>query len=147
MTKPLAALALWLAFAAPASASGLCDLALRLDGLIVAETGYTPAPACPDITMATLGAPGAQRSQAGAFYPATGRIELAPDLDLTTVIGQSFLLHELVHAAQHRSGRAGHCLAALEAEAYALQADYLMTHGEPREAAITRLLGGMITGC
>lgn len=147
MTKPLAALAFGLALTSPAHASGLCDLALRLDGLIVEQTGYSPAPACPQIAMATLGAPGAQRSQAGAYYPAIGRIELAPDLDLGTVIGQSFLLHELVHAAKHRSGREGHCLAALESEAYRLQADYLMTHGEPREAAITRLLGGMITGC
>ena len=127
----------------------LCDLALHLDAEVAEVTGYTQAVTCPDIRFAPLGGAAAQRSQAGAYYPETGAIELALHLDLATAEGRGFLLHELVHAAQYRAGRQHNaaCPAALEAEAYALQADYLFREGATEEAAMSRLLSGLLGAC
>lgn len=136
-------------FAAPVAAQDLCPLVAQLNREIVARTGYTrPAP-CPEIGFSVLPAGGALRSQAGAFFPDTGRIELAPDLDLTTALGQSFLLHELVHAAQYMAGaeRRVRCPAALEAEAYRVQADFLRDQGLGRDALMTGMLADHLGSC
>ena len=111
-------------------------------------TRYQPI-ACPVTGFAALEAKAGMRSQAGAFYPKTGRIELAPDLDLGTAYGQSFLLHEMVHAAPFAGGAdpTAPCPAALEAEAHAAQAQFLQEAGLSREALLTRLLGGQLGAC
>ncbi len=134
---------------APALASDMCALAMDMEARIAERLGYAPGAACPEITFALPVAGAVQRSQAGAYDPMTGRIDLAPDLDLRTAYGQSFLLHELVHAAQYRAGRdrAVPCPAALEAEAYREQADFLLEAGLPREAVLTRALGAQLGGC
>ena len=89
------------------------------------------------------------RSQAGAFCPDTGAIELAPDLDLSDAFGQSYLLHELVHAAQYANGAQDNarCPAVLEAEAYTVQSDFLRARGLGREAVTMRLLAGQLGTC
>lgn len=126
----------------------LCPLVAELNALVVQETGHTPPP-CPRIGFAALSATGALRSQAGAFFPLTGAIELAPDLDLTAAFGQSYLLHELVHAAQHANGaqKTARCPAALEAEAYTVQAAFLRVRGLGREAVMMRLLADQLGAC
>lgn len=130
----------------PAAAEPVCALALALDARIVAVTGDPPLTACPVIGRAL--AAGGLRSQAGAFDPATRRIELAADLDLDTPWGQSFLLHELVHHAQARGDRiTGACEGRLEAEAYTLQADFLRETGAAREARIVTALGAILGQC
>lgn len=147
--SPFLVAALTLAGPVSAGEAELCDLALRLDGVIVAATGDPALTACPEIGFGVPMAGDLARSQAGAFDPATGQIDLAPDLDLASPQGQSYLLHELVHAAQFRSGRAAGfpCPAALEAEAYALQADFLQGAGDMRQAVLMRLLAGQLGQC
>ena len=132
----------------PGPAPDLCPLIADLNRRIAIQTGYAPPP-CPRVSFSDRLADGGLRSQAGAYFPDTGDIALAPDLDLTTAYGQSYLLHELVHAAQYASGaqtRAA-CPAALEAEAYRLQADFLREANLPRDAIMLTLLGLHLGGC
>ncbi len=94
---------------------------------------------CPVIERsAQLAAAPGLRSQVGAYVPATGRILLAPDLDTDSALGRSYLLHELVHAAQYRAGAQtrARCEGELEREAYQLQTLWLRRQGEPREAML-----------
>lgn len=120
---------------------------MALDARIVAVTGDPPLPACPDIGR-NLPATGGMRSQAGAFNPETWRIDLAPDLDLATPVGQGYLLHELVHHAQARGGRTGRgCVGLLESEAYALQAQFLREVGQTEDARIIGALGALLGQC
>jgi hypothetical protein len=125
-----------------------CPLVDRLNAVIADQTGYVP-PSCPQIGFSQLPAADALRSQAGAFFPDSGRIELAPDLDLTSAYGQSFLLHELVHAAQYANGAPAkaRCIAQLESEAYLVQSDFLRAAGLPREALMMRILAQQLGAC
>ena len=133
---------------APEPRTDLCPLVATLNAVIARDTAHTPPP-CPVIGFARLPEGGVLRSQAGAYFPETGAIELAPDLDLTTAFGQSYLLHELVHAAQHASGAqmAARCPASLEAEAYAVQSGFLRAAGLGREAVMMRLLADHLGLC
>lgn len=132
--------------ASPAAADeALCALALSLDARIVAVTGDPPATACPVIGRALPA--GGLRSQAGAFDPVTQAIEIAPDLDLATAWGQSFLLHELVHFAQARGDRLTTCEGVLEAEAYRMQADFLREEGAVKDARTVTALSAILGGC
>jgi hypothetical protein len=132
----------------PALADDLCPLVTDLNQVLVSSTGYAAIP-CPKIGFAALDGQSGMRSQAGAYFPETGQIELAPDLDLTAAYGQSFLLHEMVHAAQFAEGadRTASCPAALEAEAYRVQADFLHAAGLTRDALFTRMLGDQLGHC
>jgi hypothetical protein len=132
----------------PVHADALCPLVAELNHILVASTGYPPV-SCPEIGFSVLGDKSGLRSQAGAYFPDTGKIELAPDLDLTTAYGQSFLLHELVHAAQfaERADLRARCPAALEAEAYRVQAQFLQEAGLWRDALLTRMLGDQLGSC
>lgn len=141
----LRSLALLLCASPAAAGDTLCALALDLDARIVAVTGDPPATACPVIGRALPA--GGLRSQAGAFDPGTQRIEIAPDLDMTTAWGQSFLLHELVHFAQSRGGRLGRCEGLLEAEAYRMQADFLRERGAADDARTVTALSAILGGC
>jgi hypothetical protein len=130
-------------------AAALCALAATLNRVVAAESDYAVGAGCPDIGFGALPATGTIRSQAGAYYPETGQIELAPDLDLSDAVGQSYLLHELVHAAQFAAGADAKaaCPAALEAEAYTVQARYLRAHGNPREAVMLTVLADQLGSC
>lgn len=135
-TKLAFALALTLAPPALAeSCEGMGDLLT----FIATEGGY-PVPAhCPVILRSDrLESTPGLRSQVGAFVPATGDILLAHDLDTDTPLGRSYLLHELVHAAQYRSGvqTRVRCEGELEREAYHLQTLWLRKEGEFREAML-----------
>lgn len=134
--------------AVPARAAEFCPLVTELNAYLTKNSGYEPVP-CPEIGFAVLPATGAVRSQAGAYFPDSGRIELARDLDLTGAYGKSFLLHEMVHAAQFASGadRRAPCPAALEAEAYRIQAGYLREAGLAREAMLTGVLADQLGSC
>lgn len=148
MTVPAVVLFL-ITLQGPTSAGpDLCGLVADLNGVIATNSGYLPAP-CPRIGFSVLPDGGALRSQAGAFIPETGAIELAPDLDLTTAYGQSYLLHELVHAAQfaHGADKGVSCAARLEAEAYYMQSDFLRDNGLPREAILVQLMGDHLGRC
>lgn len=71
-----------------------------------------------------------RRGLAAVFIPATQRVIISDELDLDTAIGQSFVLHEYVHALQY--GTRGETifdtcehLLDSEAEAYAVQQQFL----------------------
>ncbi len=132
----------------PEAPPDLCPLVAELNAVIAENSALVPAP-CPQIGFAALPVGSALRSQAGAYLTETGAIELASDLDLTTAYGQSYLLHELVHAAQYAGGvhMQVTCPQKLEAEAYALQADFLRDRGLPREAILIRVLGAHLGSC
>lgn len=138
-----------IAHATPPSRDVVCAMVAELSAIIADETAYSPRSDCPEIGFGILAGTGAQRSQAGAYTPETGKIELAPDLDLTTAYGQSFLLHELVHAAQYGAGRHLEvpCTAALEAEAYAIQSAFLRRHGMTRTATMTAVMAAQLGVC
>lgn len=127
----------------------LCALAADLEAAVSEATGYPPAGTCPVIRFEALAGHFGAHAQAGAYDPASRVIELAPDLDLSGPYGQSFLLHELVHAAQYRAGRDARvpCPEALETEAYRVQADFLAAHGLKREAVLTRVLSQHLGVC
>jgi len=140
---------LWLA-EAPVAHAASCEPMADLLDFIAVRTDYPVPEVCPVIDGRTfLQGDAAFRSQAGAYFPLTGEIALAADLDLTTVNGRSYLLHELVHAAQYRAGSQlqVRCTAELEREAYALQAAYLRAHGEQREALVLGWLAEGLTRC
>lgn len=146
MTRVIVLLGL---LALPSHAADLCPLAEALNKIVLAETGY-PTPPCPMIGFSTLPeGDTAVRSQAGAFLPESGRIELAPDLDLGSAYGQSYLLHELVHAAQYANGAQTRapCPAALEAEAYTVQAHFLRERGLGQDALLISLLADQLGSC
>lgn len=128
---------------------GLCPaapvLAAPCDGMqdlltfIAAQSSYPVPLDCPKVEASGgLDSAPALRSQVGAYVPATGHILLASDLDTGTTLGRSYLLHELVHAAQYRAGAETRvrCEAELEREAYHLQTMWLRQNGEPREAML-----------
>jgi hypothetical protein len=149
MNRLCASLAVALiAVAQDARAEDHCLLVAELN-LVLAESTRYAAIACPEIGFAVLDGQPGMLSQAGAYFPETGQIELAPDLDLATVYGQSFLLHEMVHAAQFADGadRRAPCPAALEAEAYRVQAQFLQEAGLTRDALLTRMLGDQLGQC
>ncbi|MFM7332795.1 MAG: hypothetical protein ACKO1H_00050 [Tabrizicola sp.] len=137
-----------LSFVPEARAADLCPLVAQLNQALVEGTRYRAVP-CPEIGFVALDNQPGLRSQAGAYFPETGQIELAPDLDLTTAYGQSFLLHEMVHAAQFAEGADSRvpCIAALEAEAYLVQAQFLHDAGLTRDALFTRMLGEQLGTC
>jgi hypothetical protein len=140
---------LFLALPVYAAEDALCATARTLDAFVAEATAYAPFETCPDIGFSLPSVGEAVRSQAGAYLPDTGRIELAPDLDLASPLGQSYLVHELVHAAQYRHGidRRAACVGVLEAEAYAVQAAFLMRAGLPRDAASMQIVAAQIGHC
>jgi hypothetical protein len=116
-----------------------CDGLEDLLAFVAAESPYPLLVDCPGIGHSDLlsSAP-ALRSQAGAYLPETDRILIAPDLDTESTLGRSYLLHELVHAAQYRAGEhlRVRCEGELEREAYHLQTVWLRQQGEAREALL-----------
>lgn len=138
MKHVLATLILGLSPTAPALAAS-CDGMEDLLAFIATESSYPVPTDCPRIEKSgALDSAPALRSQVGAYVPETGHIMLASDLDTDTLLGRSYLLHELVHAAQYRAGGEAlvRCEGELEREAYHLQTLWLRQKGEPREAML-----------
>lgn len=138
LAVPIVVLVLGLCHAPPVLAGSCADVADLLD-FIAAESGYPMPLDCPEIDRSDIleSAP-ALRSQVGAYIPGSGRIMLAVDIDTESTLGRSYLLHELVHAAQYRAGAETRvrCEAELEREAYHLQTTWLRQKGEFREAML-----------
>jgi hypothetical protein len=86
---------------------------------------------------------------AAVFVPAKGEILLADDLDPSTALARSYLVHELVHAQQFATDkhRRISCLGSLEGEAYAMQAVYLRTAGFVEDAFLLQVLGVFQSAC
>jgi hypothetical protein len=86
---------------------------------------------------------------AAVYVPATREIILANDLDPSTTLARSYLVHELVHAQQFAKHLEKHvsCPGVLEGEAYGTQALYLRTKGIREEAFLLQVLGTFQSAC
>ncbi len=127
----------------------LCAIAAELAPEVTRLTGYATGPTCPEIafTLPARAASATGKDRAGEYNFDTRAIGLAADLDMSGAYGRSILLHEMVHAAQHRAGKDPECRAELEYEAYMAQATYLRAHGEAREATLAMVLAGLVSSC
>jgi hypothetical protein len=78
----------------------------------------------------SLGLEGVQQARAVAAY-LPGQIFINNVIwDPSSLVSQSYLVHELVHHAQLFSGKVYPCPEAKEREAYTLQNKWLLEHGE-----------------
>jgi hypothetical protein len=125
---------------------------------VAKETGYPPVQNCPRVrvtsteTLIAIIAPHALAQgevPRAAYVAANGEILLSPDVVLATPIGFSYLVHELVHMHQFKSGAYGRapCVGWLEGEAYRVQASYLRTHGLAKDAFAFEILGMLQSAC
>ena len=129
-----------------------------LVAFVAAQTGYPKLRTCPTLRATDLDELG--RSIGGGlqmqgetpraiYVLSSGEVLVGPDFDVRTVLDRSFLVHELVHVSQVRSGASqqGRCPGWLEGEAYRVQAYYLRRHGRPRDAFQFELLGFLQSAC
>lgn len=140
----------------PNARASKCDATAELVAFVSDETGYRGLRACPPVmvtTTAVLRSMFAEASAHGeeplaAFLPGSGQILLSPAIDLTTALGRSYLVHEIVHAAQAVNQRptSTSCRGLLESEAYWVQARYLRKY-EMVEARGFELLSIMHSAC
>jgi hypothetical protein len=102
-----------------------------------------------DILVASPAYSSSHTDAAAAFLPSRNWIILADNLDTTTAVGRSYLVHELVHAQQYARGAPGKatCIGSLEGEAYSLQARYLRRHGLKQEAFLFEMMGMLQSAC
>ncbi len=121
------------------------------------ETGYPPLRSCPNVSVApefVLRSLFAKASAHGeepmaAFIPASAEILLSPNVDITKLLGRSYLVHELVHASQSENGvkAPATCLGLPESEAYWAQATYLRKFGLNDDALAFELVSMMQSAC
>ena len=121
------------------------------------ETSYLPIRSCPKVSVApdfVLRSLFAKASAHGeepmaAFIPASAEILLSPNVDITKLLGRSYLVHELVHASQLENGvkAPATCLGLLESEAYWVQATYLRKHDLNEDALAFELVSMMQSAC
>lgn len=95
------------------------------------------------IVQAKSRVPAGERELEAAFEPRSKGIFLSETLDLSSPVDLSFLVHELVHAAQFEQSTSGseQPIGYLEYEAYSLQASFLKSRGFDQEALLYKLLG------
>lgn len=121
------------------------------------ETGHQRLLNCPRVkvtTNAILNSMFAEASAHGeeplaAFLPYSGQILLSPDINLSTVLGRSYMVHELVHASQaiNQQSSTASCPGLLEEQAYRVQASYLRRHNLIETARGFELMGMMLSAC
>jgi hypothetical protein len=146
----------------PASGSSLARVAgcaeiEELIDFVADETGYPPLRSCPTVSVApdfALRSLFVKASTHGeepmaAFIPASAEILLSPNVDITKLLGRSYLVHELVHASQLENGvkAPATCLSLLESESYWVQANYLRKHGLNEDALVFELISMMHSAC
>ncbi len=134
-----------------------CSLVTELIAFVSDETDYPRLTVCPPVqvtTTAVLRSMFAIASAHGeeplaAFLPGSGRILLSPEIDLTAALGRSYLVHEIVHAAQAASRKPDSvsCPGLLESEAYWVQARYLREHELNETARVFELMSIISGAC
>lgn len=139
--------------AIPIDCAGFEDI---LD-FVAEETGYPPLRNCPkvsatpDLVLRSLFAKASAHGEEpmAAFIPASAEILLSPKVDITKLLGRSYLVHEFVHASQLENGAKAPatCLGLLESEAYWAQATYLRKYDLNEEALSFELVSMMQSGC
>jgi hypothetical protein len=135
-----------------------CKQLAELIAFVSEQTGRPPLQKCPRVSVtsaAALVAAVAPEASAHGAIPHTAYVVASReilhdfDVDLATLLGRSYLVHELVHAHQFEDGtnlRAS-CTGWIEGEAYRVQASYLRTHGLNRDAFAVELLGLLQSAC
>jgi hypothetical protein len=129
-----------------------CTALAKLMMFVSGKTNYPPLLDCPRVRVIDNSAlrgllalePGYSREQPLAMYmPVDAEILISPDVEVTDTLGQSYLVHELVHAHQMEYGaaRRAPCLGWLEGEAYRVQASYLKSQGLTEDALAMEILG------
>ena len=135
-----------------------CASVAELAAFVAEETGYPPLRNCPRVNVidgAALKAILALKASAhgeeplAAYLAANAEILVTPDVVLTTPLGRSYLVHELVHAHQFDSGMPARvpCIGWLEGEAYRVQASYLRMQDSTADAFAFELLGLLQSAC
>lgn len=134
-----------------------CTEVESLIDFVAEETGYPPLRSCPKISVtsdAILRSLFVKASTHGeepmaAFIPASAEILLSSNVDITKLLGRSYLVHELVHASQLENGvkAPATCLSLLESESYWVQANYLRKHGLNEDALAFELVSMMQSAC
>lgn len=128
-----------------ATATG-CSWMEQLVVFVAEETDYPPLHICPNVRVTAKlelelidsdsSAHGAE--MLAAYLPISNEILIGADIDLTSLRGRSYLVHEIVHSAQFNSGDTAPetCIGVLESEAYRVQAIYLTKHDLAEEARV-----------
>ncbi len=121
-----------------------CSSMRQLVGFVAEETDYPPLQFCPNVRMSSVPELRSKFNKASvygadalaAYLPLSDQILISDEIDLASLLGRSFLVHEIVHAAQFnsRDTAAESCVGLLESEAYRVQASYLKKHDLAEEA-------------
>lgn len=145
------------ASAASRDGSEGCGPEVDLVVFVAEETGYPPLRNCPrvmvtkDMVLRSFVAKVALHGEEplAAFLPASGEILLSRDVDLSTILGRSYMVHEIVHAFQfeNRVMAPSSCLGLLESEAYQVQANYLRKNNLIEDATAFELISMMQSSC
>lgn len=90
-----------------------------------------------------------QEQPLAMYVPMDTEILISPEVEVTSALGQSYLVHELIHAHQVVSGaaRRAPCPGWLEGEAYRVQASYLRARGFTEDAFELEILGLLQGSC
>jgi hypothetical protein len=148
---------------APAGADSLratskCTALVKLVTFVSSETNYPPLLDCPRVRLTTnsalrgflgLNANYRQEQPLAMYVPMDAEILIGPEVEVTSTLGQSYLVHELVHAHQmeYEATRRAPCPGWLEGEAYRVQASYLKTRGLTKDAFAMETIGLLQGSC
>lgn len=133
--------------------ASLADLVV----FVAEETGYTQLPNCLRVSVTTdavlmstfVKASAHGEEPLAAFVRSNAEILLSPKIDISTRLGLSYLVHEIVHVFQfdNKKMASSPCLGLLESEAYRIQAGYLRKFHLPKKALEFELVGLMKSAC
>lgn len=135
-----------------------CTALMKLVTFVSSKTGYLALLDCPQVRSTTnsalrgflgLNASHGQEQPLAMYVPMDAEILIGPEVEVTSALGQSYLVHELVHAHQVASGaaRRAPCPGWLEGEAYRVQASYLKARGLTEDAFEMEVLGLLQGSC
>jgi hypothetical protein len=134
-----------------------CAIDTTLTNFVAQETDYPTLGKCPRVRVITetalkaifINASAHSELPTAAFLPATSEILLSPDIDTKSIIGRSYIVHEIVHASQFANNVSAStsCPGLLESEAYRVQASYLKKHGSADEAFTFVLISMLQRAC
>ena len=101
------------------------------------------------LSSVSFSASSTQHQPSAVYLPTDNVILVGPGVDLSSPLGRSYLVHELLHALQFQAGDPDRepCLGVLEAEAYHAQSAYLKGEGLDEEALLFRSYGLVMASC
>ena len=132
-----------------------CASVADLVDFVAAETGYKQLPDCirlsvtTDVVLRSTFVKASAHGEEPLAAFARGEILLSPKIDISTHLGLSYLVHEIVHVFQFENQQmvSSTCPGLLESEAYRIQAAYLRKFQLPNKALEFELVGLMKGAC